>query len=217
MTMDDVQHLSSLNRLKDAVSIENAESFIRPRGRGASDVLAPLDHQDDDRDEQGVNDQGFDQDKPEDQQEADVRGAARVPRNALAGAADGLGLAEGAGGHGQRDDGRAGDQRNLEQRGLGRAGDPGVLRQERRREDRGHEKQDAQGSEFFGHDGTPFHLMFFFVGDGPGDIDAGEQDEHERLDDGCEDGHGHEREGQEEGDDGGHDDDEQFLGEDIPE
>src|SRR5512136_720478 len=52
MTMAEVQHLSPLNRRKDAASSENVERVIlsgvrRGLGPQASDVFPPLDHQDD--------------------------------------------------------------------------------------------------------------------------------------------------------------------------
>src|SRR4030042_781706 len=59
--------------------------------------------------------------------------------------------------------------------------------------------------------------MLFLMGYCARDVDAGEEHEDERLDDGREDGHGHEGERKNEGDDGGDDDDQQFLGENVAE
>jgi hypothetical protein len=59
--------------------------------------------------------------------------------------------------------------------------------------------------------------MLFLMRDSARDINASEQDKDKGLDDGREDGHGHKRERKNKRDDGGNDDDEQFLGEDIAE
>ncbi len=52
---------------------------------------------------------------PKIEQKADVGGAVGIPGNAFAARADDLGLAEGARGHGQGDDGPADDDGHLEQ------------------------------------------------------------------------------------------------------
>lgn len=63
----------------------------------------------------------------------------------------------------------------------------------------------------------PLKLVFFLMGDGSRNVDTGQENEDESLDDRGKDGHSHEREGEKEGDDGGHSEDEHLFSKDVSE
>src|SRR4030042_1852113 len=118
MTMAEFQQRSRLKRWKVSLRMRKTETPIPPPAEPdfALSVFPPLDEEDDDRDEQGVNNQGLDQDQAEDEQEPDMGSPPGIPGNALAGAGQGLGLAERPRDHGQRDDAAAQDQGQFEER-----------------------------------------------------------------------------------------------------
>ena len=77
--------------------------------RESLNVLAPLNHENDDGDEKGIDDQCFYQNQAEDQKESNMRGCPGISGYTFEGAADRFGLSKGSRGGRQSDHGSSDD------------------------------------------------------------------------------------------------------------